>query len=735
MIDKPNPDRDLIPSVFRDSYCQFKPELAVKTPYYHIYRQVERKSQPTELLDIKVLNTQSNEYKANPSIVTTIFLNEALRHQHCKCCRYTNDECVGSSSEPTVKDIQYEIVERQYGDKRLLKLGIVTQSSYPVRNSSQQADPKLLASISVDIDIEKMILDIGAELNDLPCLQDQKSSELRRMLNNTQSVRFYKVQRGGRVADRYFIDNWIDVAVSSSEIEELSLLTSNVSESQSLKGDDRMFELGLLSLKVAGVDEYPVNKLTGTISSRGSFDIPTMIKESLDRTSLSEVTKDLIRRTIAIDSPYRVNLNQATRSYSQRRTQAKTAMNMVDNAIKKYYDSNQSPTVKRDVDEAWKRNSALILEEVKRGNSQGLWIKGVLYHFGISVEVDYKEAMRLYRLAAGAGNANAQNNLGYMYDHGQGVEVDYKEAVRLYRLAADAGQNNAQNNLGYMYQCGQGVEVDYKEAVRLYLLVADSGHDNAQSNLGYMYENGQGVEVDYKEAARRYRLAADAGDISAQTKLGSMYDHGQGVEVDYKEAARRYRLAADAGNSSAQNNLGYMYENGKGVEKDYKEAVRLYRLAADAGNSSAQSNLGYMYQCGQGVEVDYKEAMRLFRLAADAGNSSAQSNLGYMYQVGWLCEKNSEEAVRLYRLAADAGDADAQNKLGIMYQNGDGVEVDYKEAVRLYRLAAKAGWANALSNLGLMYNKGLGVEKDSKEAKRLFRLAFDAGDLAAQHYI
>ena len=52
---------------------------------------------------------------------------------------------------------------------------------------------------------------------------------------------------------------------------------------------------------------------------------------------------------------------------------------------------------------------------------------------------DYATALRLWKPLADKGDANAQNNLGTMYQWGQGVAQDYKEAVRLYRLAAAHG--------------------------------------------------------------------------------------------------------------------------------------------------------------------------------------------------------------------------------------------------------------------------------------------------------
>jgi len=48
-----------------------------------------------------------------------------------------------------------------------------------------------------------------------------------------------------------------------------------------------------------------------------------------------------------------------------------------------------------------------------------------------------------------------------MYNEGLGVPQDYKEAVRLYRLAAEQGHAEAQYNLGQMYRQGLGVPQDY----------------------------------------------------------------------------------------------------------------------------------------------------------------------------------------------------------------------------------------------------------------------------------
>jgi TPR repeat protein len=126
------------------------------------------------------------------------------------------------------------------------------------------------------------------------------------------------------------------------------------------------------------------------------------------------------------------------------------------------------------------------------------------------------------------------------------------EVIRMWRLAADQGHANAQANLGTMYAKGQGVKQDHVEAVSLYQKSADQGHADAQFNLGCMYMNGHGVKQDHGEAARWFRKSADQGDANAQSNLGFMYGNGQGVKQDLGEALAWFRKSAAQGHAQAK---------------------------------------------------------------------------------------------------------------------------------------------------------------------------------------
>ena len=82
--------------------------------------------------------------------------------------------------------------------------------------------------------------------------------------------------------------------------------------------------------------------------------------------------------------------------------------------------------------------------------------------------------------------------MGSLYANGQGVLQDYKEAVKLYRLAAEQGFAPAQYNLGAMYFEGLGVPQDHKEAVKWFRLAAKQGIARAHEVLDlFLKRKGQ----------------------------------------------------------------------------------------------------------------------------------------------------------------------------------------------------------------------------------------------------
>ena len=70
---------------------------------------------------------------------------------------------------------------------------------------------------------------------------------------------------------------------------------------------------------------------------------------------------------------------------------------------------------------------------------------------------------------------------------------DMTTAVRLWKVWADKGNAEARTLLGAMYWSGDGVPRDHKEAARLYLLAANQGYARAQNDIGFMLGFGEGI--------------------------------------------------------------------------------------------------------------------------------------------------------------------------------------------------------------------------------------------------
>jgi TPR repeat protein len=204
-------------------------------------------------------------------------------------------------------------------------------------------------------------------------------------------------------------------------------------------------------------------------------------------------------------------------------------------------------------------------------------------------------------------------------------QKDYASAMRLYMVAAQAGDAQAQYQVGYMYQLGQGVPADPVTALQWYRRSADRNFPNAQGQIGYLYQYGIGVAQDYAAALHWYGLAAAQGFKTAQFQMGYLAQHGMGTAKNYQTALKWYRLAADQGSAPAQNQLGYLYQMGYGVRMNYGDAFRWYKAAAEQGLATAQYSVGRLYDQGLGVAHDETTARDWIGRAAAGGNAEARA--------------------------------------------------------------------------------------------------------------
>jgi TPR repeat protein len=198
---------------------------------------------------------------------------------------------------------------------------------------------------------------------------------------------------------------------------------------------------------------------------------------------------------------------------------------------------------------------------------------------------------------------------------------EYQKAYQEWKVAADAGQAEAQFDLGVLYAQGLGVLRDLGTAESWYRKSAAQGNAEAEFALGQMYARGWGIPRDTADAVRWLELANSVDTDGPPTDWLSV--EGYGVQKDPQQAAYWYQQAADKGHAEAQYELAVLYSSGKGVKRDEAQAARWVSASAGQGYSRAQADLGKRFAAGNGVTQDDKRAYFWLTLALLHGEKNA----------------------------------------------------------------------------------------------------------------
>ena len=411
-----------------------------------------------------------------------------------------------------------------------------------------------------------------------------------------------------------------------------------------------------------------------------------------------------------------------------------------------FYDMNASiveedrgyGTVETDYEEAlnW------YLKAADQGHIEAQKIIGIIY-LGYEYGRGYDKAEKWLRKAVKQGDVEAQYYLGrvlcgdcYGYtregDFAPSNELNDKEALKWFKLAANKGHADAQFRVAAMLFYGrQGVAKNDKEAAKWAHKAVERNVMDAKILLGHMYHEGRGVKQDYSKAAELYSEAIkQKGGIcyynckfydsnyllftEALIRLGNMYYSGQGVKQDYIEAYRFYFTS------------GFPEADLEGFDPEWKE----FKIALE----------------NHPVVIAYfnEEFLEWPRKAAEQGYAEAQFIYGgHLFINCTIPEQNDlsrskcQEAVSWYHKSAEQGNSEAQMFLGNLY-NYPGGEV---EAAKWYALAAKGGYIAAWIELkrlaimdkipeaqfalGQLFSEGCcyGVKKNEQNALKLFQMA------------
>jgi TPR repeat protein len=207
-----------------------------------------------------------------------------------------------------------------------------------------------------------------------------------------------------------------------------------------------------------------------------------------------------------------------------------------------------------------------------RTDAAAMTLIGEIYHDGVAVVGDDREASRWYGLASNLGDPQAAYELGVLLLQGaKGVAKDPVAARAQFERAA------AKNHSGALYN------LDYAKSAQYFLRAANAGDDNAAYSYGVMLREGKGVPQDIVEAAHWLKRAADGGIIAGQVEYAIMLFNGEGATRDEAGAAKILLVAAARGNPIAQNRIAHLYVSGRALPRDLAKAAAWNSFAKAAG--------------------------------------------------------------------------------------------------------------------------------------------------------
>ena len=125
----------------------------------------------------------------------------------------------------------------------------------------------------------------------------------------------------------------------------------------------------------------------------------------------------------------------------------------------------------------------------QQGHIQAAEFIGPIYFWGQGAAIDYPRAMAAYKVGAEGGIAGCQFQVSTMYHEGLGVAVDYKQARLWIEKAAAQDHPNAVATLGVMYfDEGNGVTPSWRRARELWERASELGDSKAVKDLRSLNE-------------------------------------------------------------------------------------------------------------------------------------------------------------------------------------------------------------------------------------------------------
>lgn len=139
---------------------------------------------------------------------------------------------------------------------------------------------------------------------------------------------------------------------------------------------------------------------------------------------------------------------------------------------------------------------------------------------------------------AESGNSMAQNNLGYMFLTSRGVNVNFKEARRLFTLSANQGNVFAVHNLGYMSTFPTDSPKNNDTAIKWYISGAEKGFFLSHEQLCIIRNKShEDTWADY------LLMKKENENLKKQLDTLTLENETLKIELDYRPGGDGYQKA------------------------------------------------------------------------------------------------------------------------------------------------------------------------------------------------
>ena len=232
------------------------------------------------------------------------------------------------------------------------------------------------------------------------------------------------------------------------------------------------------------------------------------------------------------------------------------------------------------------------------------------------------------RLAAEAGDADAQSSYAFHLLAGDPQSIDHAQVRRWMRAAAFGGETGAMKYLSQQ----EIIRHDWKAAERWLMAAVRMNDSAAMLDLAQLYEQDhQEAGQTVKQAFDWYVLMAEDGFPEARRRAARLAMRGKGTPKDPVKAQRWLQQDAEAGDAESQLELALGYLEGAfgtGLQKSAQPWVD--RFMASDDNSPKIAYADWLYK-RSAVPADRARGVRLWEELRAAGEPWATNNMAWAF--------------------------------------------------------------------------------------------------------